>query len=72
MDELTREKIRERAYQIFESRSRNGLASDPVSDWLQAEREIVNGQASLVGEQEATRGRRPSRKPNKAHAAVSA
>lgn len=34
--------VRERAYQIYQERSRNGCQGDCVSDWLQAERE-VNG-----------------------------
>ena len=40
LDALTRtEHIRVRAYYLF--LNRNGLAPDPVGDWLRAERELV-------------------------------
>lgn len=41
MDNL-REKIRERAYYIWEARAYYDIPGDHHSDWLQAEREIVH------------------------------
>ena len=38
--EITEEHIRLRAYQIFESRTRDGAAGDPFSDWVLAEQEL--------------------------------
>ncbi len=37
--------IRDRAYELYRARTKNGAAGDAVSDWLQAEHEI-NGAAS--------------------------
>jgi hypothetical protein len=34
------ERIRARAYQIFEARAAGGSPGDPTSDWLQAETEV--------------------------------
>jgi len=34
------DRIRARAFQSYEARTANGGAVDPVSDWLQAEREL--------------------------------
>ena len=34
------ERIRERAYQIYMSRLREGVPGDPVTDWLRAEQEL--------------------------------
>jgi hypothetical protein len=34
------ERIRARAYQIFEARAAGGPPGDPTSDWLQAETEV--------------------------------
>lgn len=34
------ERIRARAYQIFEARATGGPPGDPTSDWLQAESEL--------------------------------
>ncbi len=36
----TEEQIRQRAYQIFLSRTREGVPGDPVSDWVRAEQEL--------------------------------
>lgn len=36
----TTDLIRERAYQIFETRNGNGGTGDAMSDWLQAEQEL--------------------------------
>lgn len=36
--QITPERIRARAYEIYEAR--NGAPGDPTSDWLQAEREL--------------------------------
>lgn len=38
--EATPERIRTRAYEIFQERSGRGAAGDALSDWLQAEREL--------------------------------
>lgn len=35
------ERIRERAYQIFQERIRRSTPGDPLSDWLQAERDCA-------------------------------
>ena len=32
--------VRERAYQIFETRVSHNFAGDPMSDWLQAEEQV--------------------------------
>jgi hypothetical protein len=34
--------VRERAYQLYESRMQSNNAGDPVSDWLQAEQLVRN------------------------------
>jgi len=34
------ERIRARAYQIFETRAAGGSPGDPTSDWIQAETEV--------------------------------
>jgi hypothetical protein len=34
------EQIRNRAYSIYEARTRNGQPGDAVSDWLKAEQEL--------------------------------
>jgi len=34
------ERIRRRAYLLFEERQHAGVPGDPVSDWLRAEREL--------------------------------
>jgi hypothetical protein len=36
------EQVRQRAYQIFLSRQREGVPGDPVSDWVRAEQELRN------------------------------
>ena len=46
MDDQTVEKIRQRAYELSQAREQSGRAGDPESDWLQAEREILNGSQS--------------------------
>jgi hypothetical protein len=38
----TEEQIRQRAYQIFMSRQREGVPGDPISDWARAEQELRN------------------------------
>lgn len=42
--EITHERIRHRAYQIFEAR--NGAPGNPTLDWLQAEQELRDAQTS--------------------------
>jgi hypothetical protein len=39
---VSEEDIRFHAYEIFQARAGNGLAGNAMSDWLQAERELVN------------------------------
>ncbi|MFG0326643.1 MAG: DUF2934 domain-containing protein [Phycisphaerales bacterium JB037] len=39
-DRLTPEEVRRRAFEIYERR--NGGDGDPLSDWLQAERELID------------------------------
>jgi len=39
---LSAEDIRFRAYEIFQTRVGDGHAGNAISDWLQAERELVN------------------------------
>ncbi|MFO0832211.1 MAG: DUF2934 domain-containing protein [Phycisphaerales bacterium] len=36
----SRDRIQARAFEIYQRRSSNSLQGDPVSDWLQAEREV--------------------------------
>lgn len=36
----TDEQVRQRAYQIFLSRQREGVPGDPISDWVRAEQEL--------------------------------
>lgn len=36
----TEEQIRLKAYQLFQSRQREGVSGDPVSDWTRAEQEL--------------------------------
>ncbi len=38
--EALHDRIRARAYELYEVRTANGGAMDPASDWLQAEQEI--------------------------------
>lgn len=38
--ELSADRIRARAYEIYEARTANGGTVDPVADWVQAEREL--------------------------------
>jgi hypothetical protein len=38
----TEEQVRQRAFQIFMSRQREGVPGDPVTDWLRAEQELRN------------------------------
>jgi hypothetical protein len=38
-DRSVEERIRERAYQLY--LERGGTVSDPVNDWLRAEREVI-------------------------------
>lgn len=49
------DRIRARAFQIYEARSRNGLPGDPMSDWAEAERELNSAaaQSTVSGEVEA-------------------
>ncbi len=42
--EVTADRIRARAYEIYQARNGNGGPGDAVSDWAQAEREL-NGSA---------------------------
>lgn len=53
------EDIRIRAYEIYQQRLRNGAAGDAFSDWLRAEREVIEqtaaeprGEAMLRGDQD--------------------
>ena len=39
---ISEEDIRFRAYEISQTRARSGLSGDAMSDWLQAERELVS------------------------------
>ena len=39
---LSEEDVRFRAYEIFQTRVGDGHAGNGMSDWLQAERELVN------------------------------
>jgi hypothetical protein len=47
--------IRARAYHIYQSRNRNGVPGDALSDWLEAEREIKalsRGEVLMRGDQD--------------------
>jgi hypothetical protein len=44
-DAMTAERIRTRAYEIYQKRNGNGSSGDATSDWLEAEREL-NGAAA--------------------------
>ncbi len=37
------DRIRTRAYEIYEARKHSGVQGDALSDWLQAERELCDG-----------------------------
>ncbi len=39
-DACASDRIRERAYEIYQARNGNGHAGDAVSDWVQAEKEV--------------------------------
>ena len=41
---LSEELVRIRAYQVYERRQADGLAGDPQSDWLEAERLLSIGE----------------------------
>jgi hypothetical protein len=56
MDQQTYEKIRARAFELFQERDREGAPGGPESDWLQAEREILSKESSeRAREQQPTR-----------------
>lgn len=38
----TEEQVRQRAYQLFLSRQREGVPGDPITDWVRAEQELRN------------------------------
>ena len=60
------EAIRYRAYELYLSRSAAGVPGDPLSDWLQAERDItstekkVRSDRSNAGDVSSRRTRRSS------------
>lgn len=54
------EKIRARAYEIYVERTRAGTPGDPVSDWLQAERETASGARASSESREAAFPTSPS------------
>lgn len=37
---ITEDRIRMRAYEVFQERQHAGLPDDPVANWLRAEREL--------------------------------
>lgn len=41
--EAVRDRVRRRAFALYEQRVRDGRGPDPVADWLQAEREVHLG-----------------------------
>ncbi len=51
MDSDREQRIRERAYEIWE---REGRAGSPEDHWFQAEREVTAGDASSVGPADLT------------------
>lgn len=38
---VSEQRIRERAYRIYEARRKEGVPGDPVTDWVRAEQELT-------------------------------
>ena len=53
------ERIRVLAYQIYETRCSSGMLGDPVSDWLEAERQLADEKAAK-SRRSANRNRSPA------------
>lgn len=53
------EAIRNRAYELFLSRSAAGLPGDPLSDWVQAERAVMSAQETVTSDRSSAGQRTP-------------